>query len=79
MQYIHYFRGLNRFLQQCPNSNSKNIVISHGFEKITQDAFSEICDGSLRVMSGGRFVEKKGLRILLRQQNYCKIGNQKFK
>ena len=58
--------GLNRFLQKYPNNNSKNIVISHSFEKkVTQDTFSEICDGSLRVMSGGRFVEKKGFKDII--------------
>ena len=32
--------GLNRFLKKYPNSNSKNIVISHSFEKkLTQDTF----------------------------------------
>tara|TARA_B100000780_G_scaffold53146_1_gene33049 strand:+ start:481 stop:1506 length:1026 start_codon:yes stop_codon:yes gene_type:complete len=59
-------RGLDRFQKKYPKNNSKNIVIQHCFEnKVTQNTFSEICDGSLRVISGGRFVEKKGFKDII--------------
>ena len=58
--------GLNRFLKKYPNNQSKNIVICHGFESIKFKSQNPMENPEyLRVIAGGRIVEKKGLEDLI--------------
>ena len=68
--------GLSRFLAKHPQNNSRNLVICHGFAEPTSiDINSRQDSDYLRVMSAGRFIEKKGFEdlidaaYLLEQQN----------
>ncbi len=59
--------GLRRFNKKHQNSNSKNVVISHGFSQpqIIKYDNKEFPDRGLKIIAGGRFVEKKGFKDLI--------------
>jgi len=58
--------GLNRFLKKYPNNLSKNVVICHGFESLKPESQNPIENPEfLKIIAGGRIVEKKGLEDLI--------------
>ena len=59
-------QGMKRFLTRYPDNCSKNVVIPHGFDTSLESVNSRISqDNLLRIISAGRFVEKKGFLDLI--------------
>ena len=71
--------GLKRFNDEYPHSKSKNVLLCHGFtepqnNKQSNKKFSDI---NLKIISGGRFVEKKGFKDLISAASLLQKDNFK--
>ena len=73
-------KGLERFNKKYPCSKSKSKVICHGFieqnKKISEE---QHLDNNLRIIAGGRFVEKKGFKDLINAANLLEKENSNTK
>lgn len=67
--------GLKRFNEKFPHSKSKGKVICHGFVEENKIQREQNLNNHLRIISGGRFVEKKGFKDLVNAANLLQKNN----